>query len=134
MTGRAFGYDKDTLTCLAMQTIFFRLPCRSAFFCRVACASFGQAGASSRTSQKHRYIAILTTMCELCRLISHGGGGNGSITLVSLPMLGCQHTLKAHLFNSSLFLDPRILQEARQPEQNPKFLYVGCKLVSKIKP
>ena len=67
------GYDKDTLTYLAVQTIFFRLPCRSAFFCRVACAPFGQAGASSCTSQKQRNIAILTTMCKLFRLISHGG-------------------------------------------------------------
>ena len=63
------------------NNFFFRLPCRSAFFCRVACAPFGQAGASSCTSQKQRNIAILTTMCKLFRLISHGGGGNGSITL-----------------------------------------------------
>ena len=81
MIGRASEDDTDTQICRAVQKCFFRLPCRSAFFCRVACAPFGQAGASSCTSQKQRNIAILTTMCKLFRLISHGGGGNGSITL-----------------------------------------------------
>ena len=51
----------------------FCLPSRSAFVRRVACASFGQAGASSRASQEQRYKAILITVCALCRLISHGG-------------------------------------------------------------
>ena len=46
MIGRPSDHDKDTQTCVALQTILFRLPCRSAFCCQVACAPFGQAGAS----------------------------------------------------------------------------------------
>ena len=81
---------------------FFCLPSRSAFFCRVACAPFGQAGASLCTSQKQRNIAILTAMCKLFRLISHGGGGNGSMSFVFclsfMQKASCQkrHELSAH--------------------------------------
>ena len=82
MTGSAYDYDKDFQTCVAVQGFLFGLPCLSAFFCRVACAPFGQAGASSCTSQKQRYIAILTTMCKLCRLISHGVAGMQSSFLL----------------------------------------------------
>ena len=90
MTGAWLRQEHANLSSSANN--FFRLPCRSVFFCRVACAPFGQAGASSCTSQRQRYIAILTTMCKLCRLISHGGG-NDQVKIKPCMSSQCWHAV-----------------------------------------